>query len=99
MNHRLNAFGFLDLAAYGSRWAESANVGMLDIVDALKWVRGNISNFGGDPAKVMIFGRSGGGSKVATLLAMREADGLVQRRRGPEPRTPAAGDARRVRGA
>ena len=79
MNHRLNAFGFLDLAAYGSRWAESPNLGMLDIVDALKWVRENISNFGGDPAKVMIFGHSGGGSKVATLLAMPEANGLFNR--------------------
>ena len=52
---------------------------MLDIVEALKWVRGNISNFGGDPAKVMIFGHSGGGSKVATLLAMPEANGLFHR--------------------
>jgi para-nitrobenzyl esterase len=79
VNHRLNALGFLDLTAYGSRWAESANLGMLDIIDALKWVRGNISNFGGDPAKVMIFGHSGGGSKVSTLLAMPDAKGLFNR--------------------
>ena len=79
MNHRLNALGFLDLTAYGPRWAESANIGMLDIVDALKWVRTNISNFGGDPAKVMIFGHSGGGSKVMTLMSMPEATGLFNR--------------------
>jgi para-nitrobenzyl esterase len=79
MTHRLNALGFLDLTAYGSRWAESANLGMLDIVDALKCVRNNIANFGGDPAKVMIFGHSGGGAKVAALLAMPEAKGLFNR--------------------
>lgn len=78
-NHRLNALGFLDLTAYGARFADSANLGMLDIVDALKWVAANISNFGGDPSKVMIFGHSGGGSKVATLLAMPAAKGLFNR--------------------
>ncbi len=79
INHRLSCFGFLDLTAYGERFAESASVGMLDLVDALKWVSRNISNFGGDPAKVMIFGHSGGGSKVATLLTMPEANGLFNR--------------------
>jgi para-nitrobenzyl esterase len=79
MNHRLNALGFLDLSAYGSRYADSANLSMLDIVDALKWVRTNIANFGGDPAKVMIFGHSGGGSKVMTMLSMPEAKGLFNR--------------------
>lgn len=79
MTHRLNALGFLDLTAYGSRWADSANIGMLDIVDALKWVRTNIANFGGDPARVMLFGHSGGGAKVATLLSMPEAKGLFNR--------------------
>lgn len=79
MNHRLNALGFLDLTAYGTRWADSANLGMLDVVDALRWVSANVSNFGGDPSKVMIFGHSGGGSKVATLLAMPEAKGLFNR--------------------
>jgi para-nitrobenzyl esterase len=79
MNHRLHALGHLDLTAYGERFAESANVGMLDIVDALQWVRRNIPNFGGDPAKVMIFGHSGGGAKVATLLAMPAAKGLFNR--------------------
>jgi para-nitrobenzyl esterase len=87
MNHRLSCLGFLDLTAYGERFAESANLGMLDIVDALKWVRGNISNFGGDQAKVMIFGHSGGGGKVATLLAMPEANGLFNRAVSQSPGT------------
>jgi para-nitrobenzyl esterase len=78
-NHRLGSLGYLDLTTYGERFAESANLGMLDIVDALKWVGTNISNFGGDPAKVMILGHSGGGAKVATLLAMPEANGLFNR--------------------
>ena len=79
MDHRLHALGFLDLTAYGSRWADTANLGMLDIVDALKWVQTNIANFGGDPAKVAILGQSGGGSKVLTLCAMPEAKGLFNR--------------------
>lgn len=79
INHRLNCLGFLDLAAYGDRWADSANVGMLDVVDALKWVNRNIAGFGGDPDKVMIFGHSGGGSKTATVMCMPEAKGLFNR--------------------
>jgi para-nitrobenzyl esterase len=79
LNHRLNALGFLDLTAYGSRYADSANLGILDIVDALKWVQSNIANFGGDPAKVMIFGHSGGGSKTMTMLSVPEAKGLFHR--------------------
>lgn len=79
INHRLSCLGFLDLTAYGDRFAETANLGMLDIVDALQWVRRNISNFGGDPDKVLIFGHSGGGAKVATLMAMPEAAGLFNR--------------------
>jgi para-nitrobenzyl esterase len=99
MTHRLNALGFLDLTAYGSRWADSANIGMLDIVDALKWVRTNIANFGGDPAKVMLFGHSGGGAKVVTLPSMPEARGLFNRAvvqsPGPLPfATPAEAAAR-----
>ena len=79
LTHRLNALGFLNLTAYGPRYADSANLGMLDVVDALKWVKTNIANFGGDPAKVMIFGHSGGGAKVLTLLSMPEAKGLFNR--------------------
>ncbi len=78
-NQRLNELGFLDLSAYGEEYAESGNVGMLDAVAALKWVRDNIGNFGGDPGNVTIFGQSGGGGKVATLMAMPSARGLFHR--------------------
>ena len=76
LNHRLNVLGFLDLSAYGAKYAHSGNLGMMDIVKALEWVRDNISNFGGDPANVTIFGQSGGGGKVCTLMAMPSAKGL-----------------------
>lgn len=79
LNHRLNALGFLDLSAYGARYAYSGNVGMLDIVKALEWVRDNISVFGGDPSNVTIFGQSGGGGKVTTLMAMPSAKGLFHK--------------------
>jgi para-nitrobenzyl esterase len=80
VNHRLNAFGYLYLADLGAaKYANSSNVGMLDIVAALQWVHDNISNFGGDPANVTIFGQSGGAAKVSTLLAMPAAKGLFHR--------------------
>jgi para-nitrobenzyl esterase len=80
VNHRLNAFGYLYLADLGgAKYANSSNVGMLDIVAALQWVHDNISNFGGDAANVTIFGQSGGGAKVSTLLAMPAAKGLFHR--------------------
>ena len=79
LNHRLNLLGFLDLSAYGDRYARSANVGMLDIVAALEWVRDNIQAFGGDPDRVMIFGQSGGGAKVSVLMGMPAAKGLFHR--------------------
>ncbi len=79
VNHRLNVFGFLNLAAFGDKYALSSNVGMLDIVAALEWVRDNISRFGGDPGKVTIFGQSGGGGKVTALMAMPSAKGLFHR--------------------
>jgi para-nitrobenzyl esterase len=79
VNHRLNVLGYLDLSAYGERYASSANAGMLDLVAALEWVRGNIANFGGDPGNVTIFGQSGGGAKVSALLAMPAAKGLIHR--------------------
>jgi para-nitrobenzyl esterase len=79
-NHRLNVFGFLNLTELGgARYANSANAGLLDYVAVLKWVRDNISNFGGDPGKVMIFGQSGGGGKVVNLMAMPSAKGLFHR--------------------
>ena len=79
LNHRLNTFGFLNLAEFGAQYEGSGNAGMLDLVLALDWVRDNIANFGGDPARVMIFGQSGGGGKVSTLMAMPAAKGLFHR--------------------
>jgi para-nitrobenzyl esterase len=80
INHRLNVLGFTSLAAVGGdEFAQSGGVGMLDIVHALKWVRANIGEFGGDEGNVTIFGQSGGGRKVATLLAMPSAKGLFHR--------------------
>ena len=79
LNHRLNVLGFLDLSAYGAKYAHSGNLGMLDIVKALQWVRDNIAAFGGDPANVTIFGQSGGGGKVSTLMAMPSAKGLFHK--------------------
>lgn len=80
INHRLNVLGFTYLAEFGGPdFASSGDVGMLDIVHALRWVRNNIEQFGGDPNTVMIFGQSGGGRKVGTLLAMPSAKGLFHR--------------------
>jgi para-nitrobenzyl esterase len=80
LNHRLGAVGFLDLSSLGGeRYAGSGNVGLLDIVAALKWVRDNIASFGGDPANVTIFGQSGGGGKVSALMAMPRARGLFHK--------------------
>jgi para-nitrobenzyl esterase len=80
VNHRLNALGFLDVSSIGGpAYADSVNVGMTDLVAALRWVRDNIANFGGDPNSVMIYGQSGGGSKVTTLLGMPSAEGLIHR--------------------
>ena len=79
VNHRLNILGFLDLSACGPKYAQSANVGMLDIVKALEWINKNIENFGGNPSDVTIFGESGGGGKVGTLMCMPSAKGLFQK--------------------
>lgn len=80
LNHRIGAVGFLDLSSIGgAKYAASGNVGMLDIVAALEWVRDNIANFGGDPANVTIFGQSGGGGKVNALMAMPAAKGLFHK--------------------
>ncbi len=80
VNHRLNVLGFFDVSSLGgSAYADSMNVGMTDLVAALRWVRDNIANFGGDPSCVMIYGQSGGGSKVTTLLGMPSAEGLIHR--------------------
>jgi para-nitrobenzyl esterase len=79
VNHRLNILGFLDLSACGEKYAQSANVGMLDIVKALEWIRENIESFGGNPSDVTIVGESGGGGKVGTLMCMPAAEGLYHK--------------------
>jgi para-nitrobenzyl esterase len=80
VNHRLNLLGFLDLSEIGGpAYADSVNVGMTDLVASLRWVRENIANFGGDPDAVMIYGQSGGGSKVTCLMGMPSAAGLFHR--------------------
>jgi para-nitrobenzyl esterase len=79
-NHRLNVYGYLNLAAIGGEeFSTSANVGMLDIVALLEWVRAHIAAFGGDPGNVTIFGQSGGGGKVTALMAMPAAKGMFHR--------------------
>jgi carboxylesterase type B len=79
LNHRLGAVGHLDLSQFGEKFRDSGNVGMMDIVLALEWVRDNIGRFGGDSGNVTVFGQSGGGGKVNTLLAMPSAKGLFHR--------------------
>ncbi len=77
VNHRLNVFGYTHFGDIGGEeYAHSGNAGQLDIIAALEWVRDNIEQFGGDPDRVMIFGESGGGSKVSMLLASPPAKGL-----------------------
>src|SRR6202166_4356621 len=79
-NHRLNVYGYLNLGHLAEEeYASSANVGMLDLVAVLEWVRDNIKTFGGDPGNVTIFGQSGGGGKVLALMAMPAAKGLFHR--------------------
>ncbi|WP_380787843.1 carboxylesterase/lipase family protein [Sphingomonas sp. R86521] len=79
VNHRLNALGYLYLARLSSAFPDSGNAGQLDLILALKWVRDNIAAFGGDPDRVMVFGQSGGGAKIATMMGMPAAAGLFQR--------------------
>ena len=80
INHRLNVFGYLHLAdLVGREYAASGNVGQLDIIAALGWVKDNIARFGGDPDNVTIFGQSGGGRKISNLLAMPAARGLFHK--------------------
>ena len=79
VNHRLNLFGYLYLARLDPRFPDSGNAGQLDLILALKWVRDNIAAFGGDPQRVTLAGQSGGGAKIATLMAMPAARGLFHR--------------------
>lgn len=79
INHRLGAFGYLNLADQGPRFAHSGAAGMMDIVAALQWVAENAEAFGGDPARVLVYGQSGGGAKTSVLTSMPSAKGLFQR--------------------
>jgi para-nitrobenzyl esterase len=80
VNHRLNTLGFFDVSMVGgAAYEDSVNVGMTDLVASLRWIQENIANFGGDPAAIMIYGQSGGGSKVTTLMGMPSAAGLFHR--------------------
>ncbi|MBJ7579321.1 carboxylesterase/lipase family protein [Devosia sp. MC532] len=80
LNHRLASLGFMDVSAVaGDAYKDSGNAGMLDIVQALRWVRDNIEELGGDPSNVTVFGESGGGSKVTTLMSMPSAQGLFSK--------------------
>ena len=97
VNHRLGVYGYLHLGeVLGEKYATSGNNGMLDLVQALQWVKDNIAQFGGDPNNVMIHGESGGGAKVSTLLGMPAAKGLFQRaaiQSGPSLRARTSEDA------
>ncbi|MFB9134491.1 carboxylesterase/lipase family protein [Vibrio olivae] len=79
VNHRLNVVGHLDLSAYGDEYKYSANIGELDIIDSLKWIKDNIASFGGDPENVTLFGESGGGAKVLTMMSSPYAEGLFNK--------------------
>lgn len=79
INHRLNILGFLDLSAVSPKYKYSGNVGMMDVVAALKWIHKNIDKFGGDANNITVFGESGGGGKVGTLLCMPEAKDLFNK--------------------
>ena len=79
VNHRLNVYGYLDLSAYGEKYQYSSNVGMMDIVMALEWIQENIESFGGDPENVTVFGQSGGGAKVLSLMTSPYAKGLFDK--------------------
>lgn len=79
VNHRLNAFGYLYLARLDPRFPDSGNAGQLDLILALQWIKRNIAAFGGDPGRILVFGQSGGGAKIATLMGMPAAEGLFHR--------------------
>jgi len=79
VNHRLNVLGYLYLARLDPRFPDSGNLGQLDLILALRWIRANIAAFGGDPSRLLVFGQSGGGAKIATLMGMPAARGLFHR--------------------
>lgn len=95
VNHRLNAFGFSDFSDVGGeKYKYSANVGMLDLVASLEWVRDNIANFGGDPGNVTVMGQSGGGAKASIIAAMPKAKGLVHKAVALSGNSISAGDSK-----
>lgn len=79
VNHRLNAMGYLDLSGFGGKYQNSVNLGVQDLVKSLEWIKQNIAKFGGDPSNVTIFGESGGGAKVITLMGTPSAKGLFHK--------------------
>ncbi|MFV0254547.1 MAG: carboxylesterase/lipase family protein [Erysipelotrichaceae bacterium] len=79
LNHRLNILGFMDLSSFGAKYKNSANVGLADIVEALRWLKRNIKNFGGDPDNITLFGQSGGGMKVSAMMQIAEAAELFHK--------------------
>ena len=79
VNHRLNVLGALDLSSFGEEYARSGMCGLADLVEALRWVRENIACFGGDPDNVTLFGQSGGGNKILSLMQTPAADGLYHK--------------------
>lgn len=79
INHRLNTLGYTDLSKYGEKYRFSGNAGNLDIIEAFRWIHDNIDSFGGDPDNVTVFGQSGGGAKVSSMLCMPKAQGLFHK--------------------
>ncbi|MBQ9581440.1 MAG: carboxylesterase/lipase family protein [Synergistaceae bacterium] len=79
INHRLNIYGFLDLSAYGEEYKYSGNLGVMDLVFALEWVKENIKSFGGDPDNITLFGQSGGGAKILALMETPAAKNLFNK--------------------
>lgn len=79
VNHRLGVYGFLDLSFADEKYKNSDNLCILDIIDALQWIRDNIEQFGGDPDNVTLFGQSGGGVKIIALMSSPYAKGLFNR--------------------
>ena len=81
VNYRLGLLGFLDLSSLsdGKGFARSGNLGILDQVEALRWIKRNIAAFGGDPGNVTIFGHSAGAGSVSILASIDEAQGLFHR--------------------
>lgn len=79
VNHRLNILGFMDLESFDKKYKNSSNAGLADLVQALRWLRDNISEFGGDPDNITLFGQSGGGMKVTALMQIPEAKGLFHK--------------------